>query len=196
MVEQLLLEHAKAFVTSASQLSGAELYLRLAVDLAQRVNGVKDLSGKQKLELVVQTVLNMLDDAEKAEIKRVEESTEKEKTKELEVVKAKWDALRSLVKNQLPLTLALVIEASRGKFDLKKTSSLALQLARVVQPFCCSAGAVTVIDQISKVAGIESEQPPSQKPDENVEPPKGLETPEVQPTLLESPPESEPAKQS
>jgi hypothetical protein len=126
-MEQILLDRVKTFVGDRGW--STDLVLKVGVDLAQAVNSAKELSGKQKCELVCQTILKVLDDGEKVEIERLGESTDSEKTKEM---KAKWEEYRNCVKTVLPVTLDLVISAARGQFDLGK----AVQVVQAVAVGC------------------------------------------------------------
>ncbi len=90
-----------------------ETVLRVAADLATFVNSFPNLSGKDKTHLVCQTILKMLDDVETAEKGRSVESTEKAKTI------ARLEECRSAVA-LLPVSLELLVSASRGKIVLKK----------------------------------------------------------------------------
>lgn len=92
----------------------ADLVLRVGVDLAQSVNSLNNLSGKDKSELVCRTILKMLDDGEMAEKERAGVSTGKETTK------IPWEECRNIAKNLLPLSLELVVKASRGEFSFQK----------------------------------------------------------------------------
>ena len=105
------------FLSSSVTLFGdrkwsSENVLRFASELAQNVNSLSNISGKDKTELVCQTILKMLDDGEKAEKERAAVSTEKETTK------IPWNECRTVVKNVLPTTLHLVVKASRGEIQL------------------------------------------------------------------------------
>ena len=90
-----------------------ETVLRVAADLATFVNSFPNLSGKDKTHLVCQTILKMLDDVETAEKGRSVESTVKAKTI------ARLEECRSAVA-LLPVSLELLVSASRGKIVLKK----------------------------------------------------------------------------
>ena len=91
-----------------------ELVLRIGADLAVFVNKFPNLSGKDKCQLVCQTILKMLDDVEKVEKERSVESTEREKTIAL------LADCRTAVNIALPVSLELLVMASRGKIVLKK----------------------------------------------------------------------------
>jgi hypothetical protein len=93
---------------------GVEAVLRVGADLAAFVNKVPNLSGQDKCQLVCQTILKMLDDVEKVERERSVESTEIEKTIAL------LEECRTAVKVALPVSLELMVMASRGKIVLKK----------------------------------------------------------------------------
>jgi hypothetical protein len=90
-----------------------ETVLRVAADLATFVNAFPNLSGQDKTHLVCQTILKMLDDVETAERGRLVESTVKAKTI------ARLEECRSAVA-LLPVSLELLVSASRGKIVLKK----------------------------------------------------------------------------
>lgn len=90
-----------------------ETVLRVAADLATFVNSFPNLSGQDKTHLVCQTILKMLDDVETAERGRSVESTVKVKTI------ARLEECRAAVA-LLPVSLELLVSASRGKIVLKK----------------------------------------------------------------------------
>ena len=91
-----------------------ELVLRIGVDLATAVNSFPNLTGEDKCRLVCATIQTMIDNSEKAGIEHMEESTEKENTK------ARLQECRNAVKMVLPVSLNLVVMASRGKFPFQK----------------------------------------------------------------------------
>jgi hypothetical protein len=72
------------------------------------------LSGEKKTELVCQTILKMLDDAVMLEKGRTEVSIQTEKTIE------NLEECKRIVKELLPVTLSLLVAASRGKILLQK----------------------------------------------------------------------------
>lgn len=131
------------FLSSSVTLFGdrkwsSENVLRFASELAQNVNSLSNISGKDKTELVCQTILKMLDDGEKAEKERAAVSTEKETTK------IPWNECRESVK-LLPHILDLVVNASRGKLGkLGKLGNLD-KLSVLVNQNCLRAalGALT-----------------------------------------------------
>lgn len=90
-----------------------ETVLRVAADLATFVNSFPNLSGQDKTHLVCQTILKMLDDVETAEKERSVESTVKARTI------ARLEECRAAVA-LLPVSLELLVSASRGKIVLKK----------------------------------------------------------------------------
>jgi hypothetical protein len=91
-----------------------ELVLRIGADLAGCVNSFPNLSGADKTQLVCQTILKMLDDAVRVEKERLVESTEKEKTIAL------LEECKAAVNSALPVSLELLVAASRGEILLKK----------------------------------------------------------------------------
>ena len=114
MDASVFLSHAKKAL--GDKAWSVDLVLRVGADLAQAVNSLKNLSGKDKSELVCQTILKLLDDGEMAEKERAAGSTEKVTTK------VPWDDCRNVVKTLLPASLELIVKASRGEFSLLKDS--------------------------------------------------------------------------
>lgn len=112
MDASVILSHAKKALGDRAWT--VDLVLHVGADLAQRVNSLKNLSGKDKSELVCQTILKLLDDGEMAEKEHAAGSTEKATTK------VPWDDCRRVVKTLLPASLELVVKASRGEFSLLK----------------------------------------------------------------------------
>jgi hypothetical protein len=109
-----LFAYAKTLPIVQGHVWEASLLLRIGASLAEGVNKYPGLNGQQKSELVVQTVLRLLDDGEKAEKERSVESTGTETTK------VPWEELRHTVRTLLPQTLNLIVSAARGEFDLAK----------------------------------------------------------------------------
>jgi hypothetical protein len=105
-----------------------ELVLRVGAELAAFVNNFPNLSGKDKCQLVCQTILKMLDDVEKVERERSVESTEREKTIAL------LGECRTAVNVALPVSLELMVMASRGKIVLKKIQEACVWLPSLKWP--------------------------------------------------------------
>jgi len=101
-----------------SKAWSVELVLRIGVDLATAVNSYPNLSGKDKCKLVCETILKMLDDEVKVERERKVESIEIEKTI------ARLEECKNVVKVVLPVSLELVVMASRGKILLNKANEM------------------------------------------------------------------------
>jgi hypothetical protein len=78
--------------------------MRIGIALAQEVNKAKDLPGRAKLDLVVRALRGLL-----------EEPTVKARLSP-EVAAT----LQTVVQDVIPETISLVVEASRGAFQLKK----------------------------------------------------------------------------
>jgi hypothetical protein len=137
------------FLSSSVTLFGdrtwsSENVLRFASELAQHVNSLSNISGKDKTELVCQTILKMLDDGEKAEKERAAVSTEKETTK------IPWNECRESVK-LLPHILDLVVSASRGKLGkLGKLGNLD-KLSVLVNQNCLRAALVGLTSLFSRM---------------------------------------------
>ncbi len=135
-----------------------DLVLQLGVHLSQAVNKIAGLKGQQKCELVCQTILALLEDVEKADTKRVEESTAKGLTS---APAAPWAELKNQVKNVLPMTLSLVVDAARGKFDLRKSAwrALALRAVAAISRLACVKSCVgaSVASQVEAAAEKQAE---------------------------------------
>lgn len=98
--------------------------LRIAVVLAEAANRLPRLAGREKLDLVLQTLRGVL--ATPAVRDRIPEEARAPLTLVIDTV--------------VPETLTLVIEAGRGRFDLKKPSLGCL--AKLGALLCRSAAAV------------------------------------------------------
>jgi hypothetical protein len=82
----------------------AQNLMRIGISLAQEVNKAKDLPGRAKLDLVVRALRGVLEEP---------------------VVRARLTpevaaSLQSVIQDVIPETISLVVEASRGAFQLKK----------------------------------------------------------------------------
>ena len=100
----------------------SETVLRVGVDVAMKVNQLKDLKGPEKKQLV-------LDVLQKAMVK-CEEAEKADKTDTAEITE-RWTALRKIANDVLPVSLDLVVSAARGTFDFKKISP------RTWVEYCC-----------------------------------------------------------
>ena len=107
----------------------SETVLRVGVDVAMKVNQLKDLKGPEKKQLV-------LDVLQKAMVK-CEEAEKSGKTETAEITE-RWAALRKIANDVLPVSLDLVVSAARGGFDFKKISSKTW-----IEYFCCFFQAAT-----------------------------------------------------
>lgn len=132
-VEELLAV-GKRFVGGKSWQ--AALVLEVGTELAVAVNKAAGMKGAEKSELVCQTVLRLLDDAEKAEKSAQVESTVIEMTTTPKE-SVDWQLLKSLVKSVLPATLSLIVGAARGKFDLSASVQAASAVASVASQSSC-----------------------------------------------------------
>jgi len=122
LVEFVLEQTAKKSWTS-------ETVLRVGVDVAMKVNQLKDLKGPEKKQLV-------LDVLQKAMVK-CEEAEKADKADTAEITE-RWAALRKIANDVLPVSLDLVVSAARGTFDFKKISPRTW-----VEYFCCFFQAAT-----------------------------------------------------
>jgi hypothetical protein len=151
-----LLPAARSFVGEKTWT--LDLVLQVGVHLSQAVNKIAGLKGQQKSELVCQTILALLEDVEKADTKRVEESIAKGLTS---APAAPWAELKNQVKNVLPTTLSLVVDAARGKFDLRKSAwrVLALRAVAAVSRLACVKSCVgaSVASQVEAAAEKQAE---------------------------------------
>ena len=141
-----------------------ETVVRLAIELGQHLSSFHNISGSDKTELVCQTVLKMLDDAEKAEKEHFAVSTETKTTT------IPWNECRDAVKT-LPLLLQVVVKASRGEFSfpvknwknelqqwlLRLGERVLAEARRRVASFSCMQQNVTeVFDPLSEVRELVS----------------------------------------
>jgi hypothetical protein len=127
MDASVFLSHAKKAL--GDKAWSVDLVLHVGADLAQAVNSLKNLSGKDKSELVCQTILKLLDDGEMAEKEHAAGSTEKVTTK------VPWDDCRRVVKTLLPVSLELIVKASRGEISLLKETASRLRLTECFSRF-------------------------------------------------------------
>lgn len=97
---------AKALAQLGTDVPTAQNLMRIAVALAQDVNKATHLSGREKLDHVMRALRGLL--AEKAVTDRVSP--------------AELVVLQNVVNDVIPETISLVVEASRGAFQLKKPS--------------------------------------------------------------------------
>lgn len=105
-----------------------ETVLRVGVDVAAKVNQIKELKGQEKKQLV-------LDVIQKAMVKC--EAAEKDGKTDTAEITERWSALRKVASDVLPVSLDLVVSAARGGFDFKKISAKSW-----LEYFCCSFRAV------------------------------------------------------
>lgn len=110
----------------------SETVLRVGVEVATKVNQLKDLKGSEKKQLV-------LDVIQKAMVK-CEDAEKSGKTDTAEITE-RWTALRKIASDVLPVSLDLVVSAARGNFDFKKISARTW----VEYFFCCLRAATGVL---------------------------------------------------
>jgi hypothetical protein len=108
MNADLLVEFVLEQTTKKSWTS--ETVLRVGVDVAMKVNQMKDLKGQEKKQLV-------LDVIQKAMVKS--EEAEKSGKADTAEITEKWTALRKIANDVLPVSLDLVVSAARGNLDFK-----------------------------------------------------------------------------
>jgi hypothetical protein len=96
----------KALALLGTDVPTAQNLMRIAVALAQEVNKASHLTGREKLDAVVRALRGVL--AEKVVTDRVSP--------------AELVVLQNVVNDVIPETISLVVEASRGSFQLKKPS--------------------------------------------------------------------------
>jgi hypothetical protein len=126
--------------------------LRVSVILAEAVNKNKDLTGRAKMDLVLQTLRDVLAVPEVAA--RIPEDAR--------------GPLRVVVDTVVPEALSLIIEAGRGQYDLKKPSVGCL--ARLCGLTCRRAGAhvgggvgaalTAVAVKVEEAGGVSAPVPP------------------------------------
>ena len=130
MNADLLVEFVLEQTTKKSWTS--ETVLRVGVDVAMKVNQMKDLKGPEKKQLV-------LDVIQKAMVKS--EEAEKSGKADTAEITEKWTALRKIANDVLPVSLDLVVSAARGNLDFKKISSKTW----IEYFFCCLRAATGVL---------------------------------------------------
>jgi hypothetical protein len=135
--------------------------MRLGVQLAQEANRLPGLRGRERLELVLKMLRDLL--------KELPEETRK--------------PLEVIVENVIPETVTLVVEASRGGFDLKKPSVGCV--ARLAVLLCRSVGAppqlVAIATQVADAQEKGIELPaatPSEAKPSSERPPEPTSAPE------------------
>ncbi len=96
---------------STKPVVDAETCLRVGAALAVKVNALSNLNGSEKKKLVVDVVLRCLKEAEEKEKAGKADTT---------AIVARYDRLEKSVSETLPVSLELIVSASRGKLDLKK----------------------------------------------------------------------------
>jgi hypothetical protein len=162
--------HAKKFL--GDKAWSVDVVLLIGAELAQAVNKLPGLTGDKKAELVCQTVLKMLDSAVKVEKERKEESIEKEKTI------AHLEECKKTVTTLLPVTLSLLVAASRGKILLQKAKGG--NCLSVLLP--CVKGVLSGVEQPVPAKTTETQQSDEKQVQGVQEPPLVvLRTPESSP---------------
>jgi hypothetical protein len=145
---------------AAAKVGGDEVgmtrFLRLAVELAQEANRLPGLKGAQRLELVVGALRKVL---ELPEVKaRVPEGSAA--------------ALEAAIETVVPGTIALVIEASRGGFVLKKPSvgCVAALAAALCRRAAAAAPALAPVAAVAEAVAAAVPEEPSEAPAASAEP--------------------------
>jgi hypothetical protein len=162
------------------------LVLQTGAHLAQAVQRFPGLSGQQKSSLVCQTILQLLEDGEKADRERLKESTPQAEPT------IPWEECKRVVATVLPATLTLLVSAARGEIDLRKPSGWA--------NLCCFAAAAFASTSVPVRPSQASLQPAQTlvvrqvaSPLQHVaqDSPKALELQEVVPKVPESLPKED-----
>lgn len=125
---------AMALAQLGADVPTAQNLMRIAVALAQDVNKATQLSGREKLDHVMRALRGLL--TEKAVTDRVPA--------------AELAVLQNVVRDVIPETISLVVEASRGAFQLKKPSVGCV--ARVASLLCRQIAAHGPADLASAAA--------------------------------------------
>jgi hypothetical protein len=179
-----LLEEAKKALAENQTPWTPEKVLKLGAHLAQVVNRIETLSGAETSALVCETVMKVLEEAEKADGEQTPGSTGLDCSK-------RWTELRGLVQTVLPTTLTLIVGAARGKFDLQKAAEVASAAAPVVASCAAScfpalwallkgpaaaAAAAAAVPPVAAQQAPQVPQPTIPNPPVAVEPPKESES--------------------
>lgn len=163
-----------------SRAWSVDLVLRVGAELAQCVNKVQGLSGRQKADVVLQTIQRLLDDGEKAEKALREESTG------IATTIIPWAECKKVATELLPVTLDLLIDAARGRLDLKKVEK-AVKVGCALAPWLCCGGKAIAALQPSKQLVVRQVSLQSSNPVSNVvaQPPLEQDTQGVKDIVLE-----------
>lgn len=116
----------------------AQSLMRLAVTLAQDANKFQGIKGRDRLDLVLKALREVL--ATAAINQRIPPDVLK--------------GLREVIETVIPETITLVVDASRGSFDLKRPSVGCV--ASFAALFCKSAAAVTGSPALAQAAAVAS----------------------------------------
>ena len=114
---------------TAKKSWNSETVLRVGVDVAMKVNQMKDLKGLEKKQLVLDVIQKAMVKCEEAEKSGKAETAE---------ITERWTALRKIANDVLPVSLDLVVSAARGNFDFKKITTKTW-----IEYFCCFFQAAT-----------------------------------------------------
>jgi hypothetical protein len=114
----------------------AQSLMRLAVTLAQDANKFQGIKGRERLDLVLKALREVL--AAAAISQRIPPDVLK--------------GLREVVETVIPETITLVVDASRGSFDLKRPSVGCVASFAVL--FCKSAAAVVGSPALAQAAQV------------------------------------------
>jgi hypothetical protein len=162
-----------------SRAWSVDLVLRVGVELAQCVNKVQALSGRQKAEAVLQTIQKLLEDGEKADKVLREGSTETEKTT------IPWEECKMVATQLLPVTLDLIIDAARGRIDLKKVEIVARVGCSLLPSLCCSKKSVSSAQHPALTVRQVSHQSSNPLKNAEVQPPLAQDTQVAKDIVLE-----------
>ncbi len=162
-----------------SRAWSVDLVLRMGAELAQCVNKVQTLSGRQKAEAVLQTIQKLLEDGEKADKALKGESTVTETTT------IPWEDLKKVATELLPVTLELIIDAARGRLDLKKVEKAARVGCSLLPFLCCSKKSVASAERPALVVREPSHQSSNPLANVSTQPPLAQDTQVVKDKVLE-----------
>lgn len=179
-----------AYDALGSRAWSVDIVLRVGAELAQCVNKIQTLSGRQKADAVLQTIQKLLEDGEKADKALRAESTVIEKTT------IPWEECKMVATELLPVTLDLLIDAARGRIDLKKVEKVARVGCSLLPFLCCSKKSVaSAVAQPALTVRQVSHQSSNPLKNAEAQPPLAQDTQEAKDIVLEQQPvhEKEPS---
>jgi hypothetical protein len=109
------------------------LIVSVGIKLAMFVNGISNLKGKEKSELVISAIVQCLDEIDSKTSKGPED-------------KLRYEHLKDTAKTAVPSAIQAVIDVSNGKFSIKKVKP-----SMILSMFSCFASTAVSVAALSGV---------------------------------------------